>query len=73
MSKEIMKSLCSLMVTAYKEGCISISCCSNKSIHLTEKAFREMFDSWEVTKHDEELDRWYVIEDGFEFFCLVEF
>ena len=73
MSKEIMKSLCNLIDTAYEEGCISIGGGVGKKIHLTEEAFRNMFDSWEVRKHCEEYDRWYVIEDGFEFFCLVEF
>ncbi len=70
--KELLKSVCMTNCELYKLGIVSAGG-SNKTIHMTKEAFREMFTEWNVRHFDEDLDRWYVKEDGFEFFCLVPF
>ena len=70
MTKEMMKSLCIMNTAARKEGCIGWY---DKEIQLTTEAFRSMFKQWEFKKHSEEYVCCYVIEDGFEFFCLTRF
>ena len=70
--KELLKSVCMTNCELYKMGIVSAGW-SGKTIHMTKEAFREMFTEWNVKHSDGEYDRWYVIEDGFEFFCLVPF
>ena len=73
MNKQSMKELCEMNDRAFDHGVISAGGASNRKIHLTKGKFEELFSEYEVTEFDNEYDRWCVMEDGFEFFCLVEF
>lgn len=72
MNKEMLKRLCDMNNCAYEAGYLSIGGYGNK-IQLDAEAFRSMFDEWQVKHFDDTYDRWYVLEDGYEFFTLVEF
>ena len=71
--KELLKTVCADAAALHEKGVISVGSCGNKKIHMTEEAFLKLFHDWKVKEHDASFDRWYVTEDGFEFFCLVPF
>lgn len=73
MNKQSIKELCEMNDRADLHGVISAGGTTKRKIHLTKEKFTELFKEYEVSQFNEEYDRWYVVEDGFEFFCLVEF
>lgn len=70
MTKQMMIALAGMIQQAWEEGCLGVNS-EGKKIQLTEEKFREFFSEWNVRKQDE-YDRWYEIEGGFEFFTLVK-
>ena len=72
MNKEMLKRLCDMNNCAYEAGCLRAGS-NGKTIQTNYELFISMFGSWNVIHFDDTYDKWYVVEDGYEFFTLVEF
>ena len=70
MNKEMLKRLCDMNNCAYGFGCLRAGS-NGKTIQMTYELFRSMFESWKVNNFDDTYKKWYVVEDGYEFFTLV--
>lgn len=74
--KEMLKALCDMNNALYESGCIRAGG-GEKEIHLTNKAFRSLFNEcrneWHIEPHDDEYECITVYADGYNFFTLMKF
>ena len=77
MSKTELKLIATRVTELYEDGVIAISPRFRReanvpSVHLTEEKFKEMFPTMFFVEVEDDYDRVSFMDDGIEFFALVD-